>query len=270
MRVLWSKLNLWLRPRARWKRLSALAGVLGWRAAVKYLIERRRQRAPGSVFSVHPRSSMHPLFMRRGTSDLQVFDQIFVQCEYRCLDDLTEVGLIIDCGANVGYSSAYFLSCFPNCRIIAVEPDPENFAMLSRNLAPYGCRVNLVHAGVWSHVTRLGFVDEPYRDGREWTKQVRRVEQGDKAHIDGVDIETLLSSSGRDRISILKIDVEGAEVEIFSGDNLSWLNEVDAIAIELHDDSIFGNATEVFFAAIEGRGFHLSRSGELTICRKSN
>jgi FkbM family methyltransferase len=234
---------------------------------VKYLIE-RRPRERGSVFSIHPRLSMHPLFIRRGTSDLQVFDQIFVECEYRCLDDLTQVDLIIDCGANVGYSSAYFLSRFPNSRIVAVEPDPENFAMLSRNLAPYGRRVNLVHAGIWSHATRLGFVDEPYRDGREWTKQVRVAEPGDKAHIDGVDIETLLLSSGQDRISILKVDVEGAEVEIFSGNNLSWLDKVDAIAIELHDDSVFGNATEVFFAAIEGRGFHLSRSGELTICHK--
>ena len=160
MRVLWSKLKTWLRPRTRWKRISGLVAALGWRGVVKYLIE-RRPRERGSVFSVHPRLSMHPLFIRHGTSDLQVFDQIFVECEYRCLDDLTQVELIIDCGANVGYSSAYFLSRFPNSRIVAVEPDPENFEMLSRNLAPYGRRVNLVHAGIWSHATRLGFVDEP-------------------------------------------------------------------------------------------------------------
>ena len=176
--------------------------------------------------------------------------------------------LVIDCGANVGYSSAYFLSRHPSSRIIAVEPDPDNFAMLSRNLAPYGSRVSLVHAGIWSHPTRLALAGDPYRDGKEWSKQVRLANQGDNSTIDGVDIETLLSSSGQDRISILKVDVEGAEAEIFSGNDLSWLDKVDAIAIELHDDLVFGNATEIFFAAIEGRGFHVSRSGELTICRR--
>ncbi len=259
-----SRFRLWLRRRTRWKRISKLTAEFGWWGAVKL----RRAREPGSVFGIHPRLSKHPLFVRSGTSDPEVLDQIFIQSEYQSLNDLTQVGLIIDCGANVGYSSAYFLSHFPNCRIVAVEPDPENFAMLSRNLAPYGSRVNLMHAAVWSHATRLALVDDPYRDGREWTKQVRLAEHDDKEHIDGVDIGSLLLSSGQDRISILKVDVEGAEAEIFSGNDLSWLNKVDAIAIELHDDSVFGNATEVFFTAIEGHGFHLSRSGELTICRR--
>jgi hypothetical protein len=43
---------------------------------------------------------------------------------------------------------------------------------------------------------------------------------------------------------------------------------VDAIAIELHYDLVFGKGTEVFFTAIEGRSFHMSRSGELAVCRK--
>jgi len=208
------------------------------------------------------------MFVRRDSSDLVVFDEIFIHHQYGCLDDLTEVRLVIDCGANVGYSSAYFLSRHSKSRIVAVEPDPENFAMLRRNLAPYGSRVNLIHAGVWSHVTRLALSESRYRDGREWSRQVRVSQPGDKTHIEGVDIETLLASSGHDRISILKVDVEGAEAVIFSKNYRSWLDKVDAIAIELHNDTVFGKATEVFFTAIEGRGFHVSLTGELTVCRK--
>ena len=211
---------------------------------------------------------MHRLFVRRGSSDLDVFDQIFIQNEYGCLDDLTDVRLVIDCGANVGYSSAYFLSRHPKSRIVAVEPDPENFAMLRRNLAPYGSRANSIQAAVWSHPTRLALSESRYRDGREWTRQVRVAEPSDKTHIEGVDIGTLLASSGHDRISILKVDVEGAEAVIFSENYRSWLDKVDVIAIELHDDSVFGNGKEVFFTAIEGRGFRVSRRGELTVCRK--
>jgi hypothetical protein len=64
--------------------------------------------------------------------------------------------------------------------------------------------------------------------------------------------------------------VEGAEAVIFSGNNRSWLDKVEVIAIELHDDSAFGNSPAIFFNAIEGRGFDVSRSGDLTICRKRN
>jgi len=69
---------------------------------------------------------------RRGTSDLSAFNQIFVQREYACLDDLVGVDLIVDCGAYVGYSSAYFLTQFPNSNIVAIEPDPENFSLLKK------------------------------------------------------------------------------------------------------------------------------------------
>src|SRR4051812_12644684 len=76
---------------------------------------------------------MHSVRARHGTSDLMVFDQIFVERQYSCLDHLHDPKLIIDCGANVGYSSAYFLSRFPKCALIAVEPDPGNFSMLAIN-----------------------------------------------------------------------------------------------------------------------------------------
>ena len=44
----------------------------------------------------------HPVEIRPGTSDKLVFHQIFVDREYRCLDHLTNIDTILDCGANVG------------------------------------------------------------------------------------------------------------------------------------------------------------------------
>jgi FkbM family methyltransferase len=159
------------------------------------------------------------------------------------LDDIQGVRLIIDCGAYVGYSSAYFLSRHPGSFLIAIEPDLENVAILKKNLAPYGNRAKLVHAGVWSNPTQLAISKTPFRDGREWAHQFS---PSPEASLRGIDIGTLLRSSGEDRISILKMDVEGAEVPIFSHRYMDWLTKVDAIAIELHDDSSFGHASEAF------------------------
>lgn len=194
-----------------------------------------------------------------------MFEEIFVQHEYAPLYAMTDARLVIDGGANVGYSAACFLSRFPNCHVVAIEPDPDNFAMLQRNLEVYGSRVTLVRAGVWSHTAPLVMSDNRYRDGREWSKQVRQCAPSEKADFEGIDIASVLASSGYDQISVLKIDVEGAEAVIFRG-NVQWLDKVDAIAIELHNDSSFGNGSEVFFSAIRDQEFEVSHSGELTIC----
>src|SRR5262249_7612430 len=102
----------------------------------------------------------------------------------------------------------------------------------------------------------------------QWSKQVRLCRPEEKGDFDGIDIGSLLASSGYERVSILKMDVEGAEAVVFGENHQSWLGRVDAIAIELHDDSIFGRGSKVFFSAINGQGFRVSQSGELTICRR--
>ena len=88
------------------------------------------------VFRLRAKDALYPLYCRPGTSDLEVFRQVFMERQYACLGAAPSPRLIVDCGANVGYSSAYFLSRFPDAKLIAVEPDSGNFQMLQRNLAP--------------------------------------------------------------------------------------------------------------------------------------
>ncbi len=248
----------------KWRSFRRFASVIGIGGALKWHIGPKLW----STFSIQPKHALYPLAIRGGSSDSGAFKQIYIEREYACLHDMSDVGLIIDCGANVGYSSAYFLSQFPRCQVIAVEPDPSNFAMLKRNLAAYGDRVKLVQAGVWSQPGSLVISKEEYRDGKEWSRTVRPCHPGEKAELEGVAIGTLLADSKQERISLLKVDVEGAEAVIFHENFKAWLDKVDNIAIELHEDSTFGNANEVFFSAIEERDFEISTSGELTICRR--
>jgi len=65
-------------------------------------------------------------------------------------------------------------------------------------------------------------------------------------------------------LSVLKMDIEGAEVQVFSGD-LSWIERVDCMVIELHDDSSFGPATSKIVPLLESAGFSRTQSGELTV-----
>jgi FkbM family methyltransferase len=220
------------------------------------------------LFTLVTELARHALRCRPGTSDLEVFDQIFVEREYSCLDDLEHVGLIVDCGANVGFSAAYLLSRFPGSRLIAIEPDPGNYEVLRANLAPYGRSATLVRAAVWSHPTGLTSSSAPYRDGKEWSHQVRECLPGEDADVTAIDVGSILRQFPGERISILKMDIEGAEGIVFGANDRSWIDLVDNIAIELHDDSAFGNCSTVFREAISGRGFSVTRHGEITVCKK--
>lgn len=224
------------------------------------LLRRQLQRKfGGEVIKLSSKQLKYPIYARKGSSDMLVFDQIFVEDEYRPLLRLKDPRLILDCGANVGYSSAYFLSAFPETYVIAVEPDPDNFALLVNNLAPYAGRYRAIQAAVWPYTEKLRFSKSFSGRGMEWGRTVERAVNSDAA-IDTVSIPTLLA--GHDRISLLKVDIEGAERELFSVAHDLWIGKVDNIAIELHGRE----AEKIFFDAIPKDRFRLSRSGELTIC----
>jgi FkbM family methyltransferase len=182
-----------------------------------------------------------------------------------------DIKKFIDAGANVGYSSVYFLSHFPNCRVIAIEPDGDNFASLQKNLAPYGERAQALKCGIWSKSAQLAIEDTTYRDGRDWTRQVRECEDGESGDIRAVTVGELLHQSGRHKLSLLKMDIEGAEAVVFADPSCQqWLPQTEAIAIELHDDSGFGPASNLFHAAIREQHYQISYSGELTICLRGD
>lgn len=75
------------------------------------------------------------VLIRNNPSDHSVFTQIFILEEYNIKID-NEIKTIVDCGANIGLSSLFFLSKYPNATLIAIEPEKNNFNLLRRNLHP--------------------------------------------------------------------------------------------------------------------------------------
>ncbi len=242
------------------RKLTVRVGIAN---TARLLARRLKDKPADGLYPICAPGFAYPLYLRPHASDPAVFRQVIRQQGYDFLPTDFRPVLVIDCGANVGYTSAYFLSRFPGCQVIAVEPDPTNFAVLEKNLAPYGDRVKLVHSGVWSHAAKLRMSDDFYRDGREWARMVRECRPDEEAQFTATDIGTLFRESGAERIGILKIDVEKSEKEIFARNYESWIDKVDAIAIELHDDE----CEAIFHAAVKAANvpFEFRRIGELTV-----
>jgi FkbM family methyltransferase len=215
-----------------------------------------------SLVVAYPRLGIEdPVVLRDAGSDLEVFRQVFCEQELSCVASLTNVKTIVDAGANIGLSVVYLASRFPESIIIAVEPDPANYAMLLRNTESLGSRVHCVNAAVWSECGKLSLNPVAYRDGSFWSKQfIPVVDSSESQSMAAVTIDELMSRHGLTGIDLLKIDIEGAEGEVFRCGG-AWLANTRAIVIELHDDTVFGPATVHFQEKTAGQ-FRLSHLGE--------
>jgi len=236
---------------------------IGWTAACHLRLcdfrDRVRVGGPPSL-TLKLKNAAHPIQMRTGkSSDRDVLEQVFIHKEYDPIA-LSSPRVILDLGANVGYTSMYLLSKFTTATVIAVEPDPGNFEICCRNLKRFGNRAKVIHGAAWTERTKLVL----HRGGREWATQVRSAGKAAEgpADIEGYDLRTLIDSTGADEIDLLKVDIEGSERELFRQNADSWMPRVRNICIELHGQ----DCEAAFFQALSGYTYDLSRSGELTVC----
>jgi FkbM family methyltransferase len=190
--------------------------------------------------------SSQKILLRLGTTDVAAFEHVFIDDEYG-FSLARPPSIIVDAGANVGMSAAYFSLRYPAATIVAIEPEPSNFDMLRRNAKLFP-QIVPINAALWSHegVVRL-------QDGGtgHWGMRVADPEVSSDALTRSTTIPALLKKLGIDHVDLLKIDVEGAECEIFE-DASTWINRVDVICAELHDrfrpgcSKIFESATAQF------------------------
>lgn len=186
-----------------------------------------------------------PVMLRAGGSDIEVFKKIFLDHEYRLPFD-ARPATILDLGANTGLASLYFRTQFPEAQIVAVEPDEANFAMMQRHIGALP-GVVLVQAAVWSHDGLITLTDPGVGSwGLRVQESSSEVRSG--CQVPAISIPTLLGHFPGGRVDLLKMDVEGAEKEVFES-SAAWIEKIDAIVIELHDRYKPG-CNRAFFTAI--------------------
>src|SRR5688572_17981519 len=80
----------------------------------------------------------HPIYFRPNSSDVHTFREIFLRQEYAIqLPAAIKPQVIIDAGANVGFTTLFFLKRYPNAKILSLEPDNQNYELLKRNTSGY-------------------------------------------------------------------------------------------------------------------------------------
>lgn len=139
----------------------------------------------------------------------------------------TSSPLIIDCGANIGMSVLYFKKLYPQARVIAFEPDEKNFELLlqnvkQNNLTDVECRKE----AIWIKEGLLTFASE----GTQASQITSDNSSKSRSSVKAIRLADILKNSN---VEFLKIDIEGAEVEVIK-DCDQFLDNVKQVFVEYH------------------------------------
>lgn len=209
--------------------------------------------------------------LRVPSSDVSAYKQVFIGRDYD-FSVKTQPRVIIDAGANIGLVSVYFANKYPSAKIIAIEPEKENFERLVLNAAAYP-NIVPIRAALWHKNEEIDLVD-PGRGSWGYMTEERgasAMSMGRNLHsVRATTVARIIDEFELDRVDILKLDIEGAEREVF-GDPSSWIDKVDSMIIEVHDRVKTGCTLAVYNAARgfdcrwqQGEKLYLSRHEHLT------
>ena len=155
---------------------------------------------------------------------------------------------VVDAGAHHGHTVVQYLEHFPNSRVIALEPEPGNFAIAKETLAPFGERVELLPFALGETDGRLPLRLTSHSGAHSL------LEVGDMRYYDApvetlapievrvVKLDSLLAERRLDRLDILKMDIQGAELLALRGaSELLARHAIRLIALEVLFQPLYRN-----------------------------
>lgn len=173
---------------------------------------------------------------------------------YPLLPFVDDVQVVLDVGANCGAMTVHVARRHPEAQVHAFEPGSEARRYLERNTAdlpnvvihPFGLGAEDAEATLHLDAEDIGkasVVRPPAGDGRSEQVEIRSAARW-------------VAEAGLDRIDVLKVDVEGLEIEVLSGlaDLLPTVKvlyvEYDSRSARRSIDAMLAPTHELYFAML--------------------
>ena len=170
-------------------------------------------------------------------------------------------GAIIDVGANVGLASVFFADRYPDRPILAIEPATACYRCLVVNLARHAPNATPLEVAVGAEEGTRPFVYypnspeqstlHPNGEDQRRTGQIVLANSGmprrsresmieamfvpEPTTVPVRTLSSILDEQGISAVSLLKIDVEGGELEVLTGIGSGDWPRIDRLVVEVHD-----------------------------------
>ncbi len=192
------------------------------------------------------------LTYRLNRGDIQAIREIWLLQTYRPPFTVSSLDVVVDLGANIGFTSVYYATRYAAKVVVAVEPDPDNAQVLRQNLVQNGIGAVVLQSAV-------GPIDGVAHFERTTDSNLGRVADEGMA-VRMMSMASVLDHVGDVDVDMLKIDIEGGEGALFDVDDLSWLDRVQALMVEFHLELV---DRDVIVDVIVRRGFRFIPAGSV-------
>ena len=167
-----------------------------------------------------------------------VLIEVLVKETYKIELADSSVRTIIDAGANVGISTLYFASLYPNAMIYCYEPSKESYNLLLKNLRQNNVNFQAVRKALYEREGDAYFDD----DGPSSMERSLVPSGMTSCNFSGEKVETVtlaweIERLGLDSVDLVKFDIEGAEASMLRGLGAA-MNVVRVFIGEVHDDRL--------------------------------
>lgn len=230
---------------------------------------RRNLMSKGQSVDLAPTPYYDSLSLRPNFADWIAFEQVF---RYLCYGGLEKMGpfrTVIDAGANIGLSAVFFSKRLGAPQIVALEPEENNFKQAVYNTQTLP-NVEVLGAALWPRQEPL-YISNQETSGSLGFQVKTSTEAPGAAIFKTVTIPEIMQKRGWQTLDLLKIDIEGAEKDLFEEPlHEEWLGRVRVLVIELHDWLRPGCSSAFFRAVAKLDNIEMSLSGENIIILNNN
>jgi FkbM family methyltransferase len=163
----------------------------------------------------------------------EIVMEVFENSEYHFLSSKLSP-LIIDCGSHIGISVLYFKKLYPQARIIAFEPNPDNFNVLQKNIEVNDLKnITAINAAL-SSCQGDAFLFGEFGDNTSRSCGNSLMQEWANPGSKKIKVKTeMLSHFILEKIDFLKMDIEGEENNVLTEIH-NKLNLIQEMRIELH------------------------------------
>lgn len=156
--------------------------------------------------------------------------------------------VIVDLGSNIGCTIIDFKLRFPESKVFGFEMDIDNYKLAIANCSNFS-NVHLFNKAVWIKRGTISYNKNSQTDAYS----IQTSGNKDNQEVDCLSITDIINENDIENVDFLKMDIEGAEVNIFKETDLSWLDKVLSLNIEFHNLSEV--ELEKYVQLLKTRGF---------------
>lgn len=169
-------------------------------------------------------------------------------------------GTVIDLGANVGYFTLFAATAFPGCRIISVEPFPKNLVALKEVVdgnALKQCVVLSVAVSEKAGEVTFGTANAVAHPTDARIVHCGEVDGENFVSCQSVSLDQLVAEHVSGEITLLKMDIEGAEYGALYNASDATFARIQRIALETEDLDSEQQNTDALAAFLRRKGFRV-------------